>query len=110
MRRVPAGLFKRLARVEQVRNVKRPRAIFPPIMAIDEWEAVAVASQNELANLTQELIKIERAPSLPQLAQQENTQAEHERLYREHRKQVEAGPRDYLEHKRQQVLQATTPK
>lgn len=104
MRRVPTGLLKRLERVEQARSVCRPRAAFPPILPLDEWEAEAVASQERLVFLTREHIEIE--PELPQ-PQQENTQADHERAYREHKKQVDAGPREYLEHKRQQVKRAT---
>lgn len=104
MRRVPAGLLKRLERVEQARSVTRPRAAFPPIMGADEWEAEAVASQERLVFLTREFIDREQV----QVEQpQENTQAEHERLYREHKNRVEAGPREYLEHKRQQVKRAT---
>ena len=103
MRRVPAGLLKRLERVEQARSVCRPRAAFPPIMGVDEWEAEAVASQERLVFLTREFIDREQV-QVEQL--QENTQAEHERLYREHKKQIEAGPREYLEHKRQLARQA----
>lgn len=104
MRRVPAGLLKRLERVEQARGACRPYAAFPPILPLDEWEVLAVASQEQLVFLTREHIDIE--PVLPQ-PQQENTQADHERAYREYKKQVDAGPREYLEHKRQQVRRTT---
>lgn len=56
MRRVPAGLLKRLGRVEQARNVCRPHAAFPPILPLDEWEALAVASQEQLVFLTREYL------------------------------------------------------
>ncbi len=39
--------------------------------------------------------------------QQENTQAEHERLYRDHKKQLDVGQRDYLKHKREQAESTT---
>lgn len=54
MRRVPAGLLKRLERVEQARSVFRPYAAFPPILPLDEWETLAVASQERLVFLTRE--------------------------------------------------------
>lgn len=104
MRRLPETLLKRLERVEQAHSTRRPYAAFPLIMGIDEWEAEAVASQERLVFLTREFIDREQV----QVEQpQENTQAEHERLYREHKKRVEAGSREYLEHKQQQVKRAT---
>lgn len=54
MRRVPAGLLKRLERVEQMRGACRPYAAFPPILPLDEWEALAVASQQKLLEGTRE--------------------------------------------------------
>lgn len=103
MRRVPAGLLKRLERVEQARSVCRPYAAFPPILPLDEWEAEAVASQDRLVFLTLEHIDIEPEPPQPQ---QVSTQADHEQAYQEHKKQVDAGAREYLEHKRQQIKRA----
>lgn len=100
MRRVPASMLKRLERVEQVRSERRPYAAFPPIMGYDEWEAVAVVSQEALVSDTREDMYIVQPVEQPR---QENTQADHERAYREYQKQVNAGAREYLEHKRQQV-------
>lgn len=107
MRRVPASLLKRLERVEQTRSTSRPRGGWPPICYdLDEWEAQAVASQAELVFLTREYIDREPVQECPQ--QQVNTQAEHERLYQAYKKQVEAGPREYLKHKQEQVKRATS--
>lgn len=106
MRRVPAGLLKRLDRVEQARSVCRPYAAFPPILPLDEWEALAVASQEQLVFLTREHIDIE-----PEQREQEQTaaerQAEHHAASREQAARYRAGAREYLEQKEQQAKRAT---
>lgn len=104
MRRDPAGLLKRLERVEQARNVCRPYAEFPPILPLDEWEALAVASQEQLMFLTREHIDIE--PEQRE-QQQVNTQAEHFAACREQATRHRAGAREYLEQKEQQAKRAT---
>ncbi|EJC63251.1 hypothetical protein QWA_06570 [Alcaligenes faecalis subsp. faecalis NCIB 8687] len=105
MRRVPAGLLKRLERVEQARSVTRPRAAFPPIMGADEWEAEAVASQERLVFLTREHLYVEPEPSQEQSAA--DRQAEHHAANREQAERYRTGPREYLEHEQERIRQAT---
>lgn len=100
MRRVSASMLKRLERIEQMRSERRPYAAFPPIMGHAEWEAVAVVMQEALMSDTHKDMYIVQPAEQPQ---QENTQADHEREYQEHKKRVDAGAREYLEHKRQRV-------
>lgn len=107
MRRVPSALLKRMEKVEQSRSKQRPCGGWPPIIYdIDEWSALAVVSQERLVFETREYL---HTPEQAYTPPQENTQAEHERLYREYKKRVDAGAREYLNHKREQVNQATAP-
>ena len=46
--------LKRLARIEQLRGSKRPRAAFPPLLGLDEWEAEAMATQEALLIFTRD--------------------------------------------------------
>lgn len=105
MRRLPEMLLKRLERVEQARSVTRPRAAFPPIMGLDEWEAEAVASQEQLVFLTREHMDVEQDLSQEQTAAER--QAEHHAANREQAERYRAGAREYLEHQRQRVKRAT---
>lgn len=59
-----------------------------------------VVGQIKLQEAAQEFLN---PPVVEQPSQQENTQAEHERFYQEHKRQLEAGQREYLKHKREQV-------
>ncbi|RYF47203.1 MAG: hypothetical protein EOO38_12615 [Cytophagaceae bacterium] len=49
---VSVATLKRLERIEQSRSTVRPYARFPPILGLDEWEALAVPSQEALRNAT----------------------------------------------------------
>ena len=46
--------LRRLARVELHKSSKRPRAEFPPLLGLDEWEAEAMATQEALLLFTRE--------------------------------------------------------
>lgn len=105
MRRMPATLLKRLERVEQAHSTRRPRAAFPPIMGLDEWEALAVASQEQLVFLTREHMDPVSEPSQEQTAAER--QAEHHAANREQAERYRAGAREYLEHQRQRVKRTT---
>ncbi|MEJ2031662.1 MAG: hypothetical protein P8Y63_01170 [Deltaproteobacteria bacterium] len=105
MRRMPVGLLRRIEALEKARNPNR-YADFPPIMGLDEWEALAVASQAELVFLTQEHLEQPEAVAEPVV----NTQAEHHRYNREEDRQRKESPRDYLKHKEEQVRRTTVMK
>lgn len=49
---VSLATLKRLERIEQSRSTVRPYAKFPPILGVDEWEALAGPSQEALRNAT----------------------------------------------------------
>ena len=105
MRRLPAALLKRLERVEAMQGAGRPYAAFPPILAHDEWEALAVVSQENLVFLTREFIEVEPLQPEPE---PDTKQADHREAYRKHQEQIDAGASEYLKRKRQQVQRLTT--
>jgi hypothetical protein len=50
--RVSIATLKRIERIEQSRSTVRPYAKFPPILKMEEWEALAVPSQEALRDAT----------------------------------------------------------
>jgi hypothetical protein len=46
--RINAALRKRLTLLEKGKGAKRPIALWPRIMGLDEWEAMAVPMQERL--------------------------------------------------------------
>jgi hypothetical protein len=51
---VSLATLKRLERIEQSRSTVRPYARFPPVLGLDEWEALAVPSQEALRDATRD--------------------------------------------------------
>ena len=54
--RVSQAVLNRIARIEEVRSTRRPRAEFPPILDVDTWEAIAVPSQAALVAFTRDYL------------------------------------------------------
>jgi len=53
--KLSAATLKRLEALEQQRGQQRPVAMFPRLVPVDEWEAVAARMQAELkANITKD--------------------------------------------------------
>jgi hypothetical protein len=46
--RVSKATLKRLESIENRRGANRPYAVFPPMLSLSEWEAVAMAAQAKL--------------------------------------------------------------
>lgn len=46
--RASSAMFARVRKLEQVRGANRPATHWPPILGLDEWEAIAVPSQERL--------------------------------------------------------------
>lgn len=58
MRRLTATTLRRLAALEQQRSAQKPMAAWPPILPLDEWERLAVASQEKLVADTREYLHV----------------------------------------------------
>jgi len=55
--RVPVAVRNRLLRLENKRPVDLPIGGWPPLMDLDEWEALASRTQDELVTLAHEEIR-----------------------------------------------------
>lgn len=55
--RVPVAVRNRLLRLEGVRPVNLPMGGWPPIMDLDEWEALASAMQDKLAASARDVLQ-----------------------------------------------------
>ena len=55
--RVPVAVRNRLVRLEGVKSVNLPIGGWPPIMDLDEWEALASGMQDQLSTSAQEELR-----------------------------------------------------
>jgi hypothetical protein len=46
--KVPSSILKRLEGLEQARGTEKTIGLWPPLMSLDEWEKIAMASQEKL--------------------------------------------------------------
>ena len=58
MKRLAATTQRRLAALEQQRSAQKPMASWPPILELDEWERLAVTSQEKLVADTREYLYV----------------------------------------------------
>ena len=77
---------------------------WPSIIGVDEWEAIAVSSQQNLVDSSYE----DRADRSPTVTTPEpDRQAEHQEAYRKYHEQTKLGSLDYVRHKEAQIKERT---
>lgn len=55
MNKLPASILRRLQRIEQS-SINRQTNNFPPLLPIDQWEAQAMTTQEQLLHDTREFL------------------------------------------------------
>lgn len=107
--RVSLTTLKRIAALEQRRTSARVIALFPAILGWDEWEAQATDSQLKLCTDTRGNDHIETDITIvPGIAPETISQAEHERLYREHVRSQGDATKQFIKHKQAEIKRLTT--
>lgn len=111
--RVSKATMKRLARLEQSRNVLRCVGGWGPILPHDEWEALAVATQEKLIADTRDYLGVR----YPDDADTQKAQAQAKRAYEQAEEiraankaagdHYRAGATEYLRAQAEKVRRAT---